>query len=166
MIITESSFVWSIEATWQKLCGALTACVRPYSHLHSRISGGRAAAQGSETCKTKNPRLQKKHQRRRTHNSSSYPLPSVCSVLAFAPTYYDPLVSWLTMTSLRFHLTALLVSALVRRSPFNWKVFRGKINPVLICVCSCPVVTLPHRASTAVNVKTLLGRLWRGWRWV
>lgn len=66
------------------------------------------------------------------------------------------------MTSLRFHLTALLVSALVRRSPFNWKVFRGKINPVLICVCSCPVVTLPHRASTAVNVKTLLGRLCKG----
>lgn len=66
------------------------------------------------------------------------------------------------MTSLRFHLTALLVSALVRQSPFNWKVFRGKINPVLICVCSCPVVTLPHRASTAVNVKTLLGRLCKG----
>lgn len=66
------------------------------------------------------------------------------------------------MSSIRFNLTVLAVSPLVLQSPSNRKVFGGKINLALISACSCPMVTLPHRASTAVNVETLLGRSCKG----
>ena len=38
----------------------------------------------------------------------------------------------------------------------------GKINQVLISVCSCLAGRRNHRESAAVNVNTLQGRLWKG----
>lgn len=66
------------------------------------------------------------------------------------------------MRSERLGLTVVPVSSLVLLWPSNGKCSEGRINLVLISACSCPVVTLPHRASAAVNVKTPVGRSCKG----